>query len=117
MNLLPLNVAMQTNHLGRSKFSADPYFNGQFAGFRAYARALSPAEIVAPLPRIARPAAGASWSPGDTLSFSGDASDFADVPLSAAHLTWRIQYADNSATNTVFGPISGISSGEFVVPT
>ena len=52
---------MQTNHLGRSKFVADPYFNGQFASLRVYGRALSAAEIVAPLPRISRPIAGATW--------------------------------------------------------
>ncbi len=55
MNFLPLNVAPQTNHLGRSKFSADPYFNGQYTAFRAYGRPLSPAEIAAPLPVISQP--------------------------------------------------------------
>ena len=49
MNLLPLNVAPQTNTLGQSKFTADPYFNGQYASFRVYSWALTPQQIVAPV--------------------------------------------------------------------
>lgn len=116
MNLLPGEVRMQTNHLGRSKFSADPYFNGQFASFRVYGRPLSPAEIVAPLPRISRPVAGATWMPGATINFAGDATDFADIPLGASNLTWQIQYADTLTTNVVFGPASGLSMGTYAVP-
>lgn len=116
MNQLPGDVRMQTNHLGRSKFVADPYFNGQFASFRVYGRALSAAEIVAPLPRTLRPTAGATWTPGAAIDFAGDATDFADVPLGASNLTWQIQYADTTTTNVVFGPISGLASGSYVVP-
>jgi hypothetical protein len=116
MNQLPGDVRMQTNHLGRSKFVADPYFNGQFASFRVYGRALTPAEIIAPLPRISLPTAGAAWLPGAAIEFAGDATDFADVPLGASNLTWQIQYADTVSTNIVFGPVSGLSSGAYIVP-
>jgi hypothetical protein len=116
MNQLPGDVRMQTNHLGRSKFVADPCFNGQFASFRVYGRALSPAEIVAPLPRISLPNAGSTWTPGLAIDFAGDATDFADVPLAASNLTWQIQYADTTSTNVVFGPASGLSSGTYAVP-
>jgi arabinan endo-1,5-alpha-L-arabinosidase len=116
MNQLPGDVRMQTNHLGRSKFAADPYFNGQFASLRVYGRALSPAEIVAPLPRISRPIAGANWMPGAAIDFAGDATDFADIPLGATKLTWQIQYADAISTNVAFGPASGLASGSYVVP-
>ncbi len=116
MNLLPVNVAMQTNYLGRSKFSADPFFNGEFASFRIYGRALSPAEIVAPVPRILKPEVGASWSPGNSITIAGGATDFADVPLAPSNLSWRIEYSDDSQTNTVFGPSSGISNAVFVIP-
>jgi arabinan endo-1,5-alpha-L-arabinosidase len=116
MNQLPGDVRMQTNHLGRSKFVADPYFNGQFASFRVYGRALSPAEIVAPLPRISRPVAGATWMPGTAIDFGGDATDFADIPLGVSNLTWQIQYADATSTNIVFGPTGGLSSGTYAVP-
>jgi hypothetical protein len=116
MNQLPGDVRMQTNHLGRSKFVADPYFNGQFASFRVYGRALSPAEIVAPLPRISRPIAGATWTPGLPIDFAGDATDFADVPLGVSNLSWQIKYADATSTNVVFGPTSGLTGGTYAVP-
>jgi arabinan endo-1,5-alpha-L-arabinosidase len=116
MNILPGDVRMQTNHLGRSKFVADPYFNGQFASVRVYGRALSAAEIVAPLPRISRPIADATWMPGTAIDFAGDATDFADVPLAASNLIWQIQYTDTVSTNVLFGPVSGLTSGTYVVP-
>jgi hypothetical protein len=116
MNLLPLYVAPQTNHLGRSKFTADPYFNGEYACFRAYGHALSPEEIVAPLPVIAQPANGSTYQPGATINFAGLAVDFMNRPLGASNLTWQISYAEYGQTNTVFGPVSGITNGTFAVP-
>ncbi len=117
MNLLPLNVAPQTNHLGRSKFTADPYFNGQYASFRVYSRALSPAEIAAPLPVINQPADGIMYWPGTTISFAGRAMDFADIPLAPSNLTWRVEYAVDNRTNVVLGPISGVAGSSFSIPT
>ena len=116
MNLLPLYVAPQTNHLGRSKFTADPYFSGQYACFRAYGHALSPAEIVAPLPAIAQPANDSTYQPGAVINFSGSAVDFMNRPLGATNLTWQICYAQYGQTNVVFGPVTGITNGEFTVP-
>lgn len=46
MNLLPLETRAQTNHLGRSKFSADPDFRGQIGTFQVYGKTLSRDEIV-----------------------------------------------------------------------
>ena len=116
MNLLPLNVAPQTNHLGRSKFSADPYFNGEYACFRAYGRALSPAEIAAPIPTIALPASGSYYWPGTTINFSGSATDFANRPLRATNLTWVVNSIIAGITNHVLGPTSAVTSGSFVIP-
>lgn len=115
MSLLPLNVAPQTNHLGRSKFSADPYFNGQFSSFRVYSRVLSAGEIVAPLPRIIEPVDGSTWEAGGAVNFCGKATDFVNVPIAPSSLTWQVFFATNGATNLVFGPIAG-DSGTFVVP-
>jgi arabinan endo-1,5-alpha-L-arabinosidase len=117
MNLLPLNVAPQTNALGQSKFTADPYFNGQYASFRVYGSALSPQEIIAPLPEISQPANGSLYWPGETINFSGAATDFAAVPLGASNLNWQIEYAQDGNTNVVFGPVAGLFSGTFAVPT
>jgi arabinan endo-1,5-alpha-L-arabinosidase len=117
MHWLPLDVAPRTNHLGRSKFIADPDFNGQIASFRSYARALSPAEIVAPLPQISEPRTGATWEPGTTIHFAGIATDFADVQLGSTNLSWTITYSEGDTTNVVFGPASGIERGVFTIPS
>lgn len=114
---LPLNVAPQTNHLGRSKFVADPYFNGQYASFRAYSRALAAAEIVAPVPSIAAPDDGAKCWPGGKIRFQGSATDFMSVPLVASNLSWQIHHIYSGVTNVVFGPSAGLSEGEYLVPT
>jgi arabinan endo-1,5-alpha-L-arabinosidase len=116
MNLLPVNVAPQTNHLGRSKFTADPYFNGRFAAFRAYGRALSASEILAPLPVIAQPSDGALYQPGSSIAFAGSATDFMAVGLGASNLSWQIQYTQDGLTNIVFGPVTGITAGTLQVP-
>jgi hypothetical protein len=116
MSLLPLNVAPQTNHLGRSKFSADPCFNGEYAAFRVYGRALSPAEIAAPLPVISQPASGSAYWQGASISFNGWAADFANRPLAPSNLTWQVNYTQDGRTNIVFGPLTGTTSGTFAIP-
>ncbi len=117
MSLSPLQVRAQTNHLGRSKFVADPDFNGQISSFRVYSRALSATEIASPLPVIAQPADGSVYSPGSVIAFNGKATDFNDVPIAAARLNWRIDYVQDGQTNLVFGPLNGGTNGVFVVPT
>ena len=117
MFYLPLDVAPQTNALGKSKFIADPYFNGQYASFRVYGRALSPAEIIAPLPAISQPLDGTTYLPGEVINYAGTATDFASRPLSATGLTWKILYAQDGQTNVVAGPVTGTASGSFTVPT
>ncbi len=117
MDLQPFMVAPETNHLGRSKFSADPYFNGQYACFRAYSRALSPAEIVAPIATMTQPAVGATYTSGSSINFGGSATDFANRPLGLNGLTWQINYVLDGQTNIVFGPLTGIANGSYPVPT
>lgn len=116
VTLSPLAVLAQTNHLGRSKFTADPDFNGQFARFRVWGRALSAAEIAAPQPLILTPAAGAATWPGQTVTFSGSATDFAGVPLPASALSWRVELLRNGVTNIILGQLSGVTNGTFTIP-
>jgi len=116
MHSLPLDVAPQTNHLGRSQLSADPYFNGQYASFRVYGRALSPAEIAAPLPTIAQPADGSTYWPGSAIRFCGNATDFAGTPLASSDLSWVVEYTLDGRTNRILGPMPGTVSGSFTVP-
>ncbi len=115
MTFLPLNVVPQTNHLGRSKFPADPYFNGQFSSFRAYSRALSPTEIIAPIPEIAQPSDNSSWPLGSVVTFSGTATDFADVPIAVTGLTWTVKFIEAGTTNTIFGPSNNLANGSFTL--
>jgi hypothetical protein len=117
ITLSPLDVLAQTNHLGHSKFVADPDFNGQIASFRVRGRALSAAEITAPQPVIAQPPDGSLYWPGTTVVFNGSAKDFADVALGANALSWRIDYVQEGRTNIVYGPVAGITNGSFTVPT
>lgn len=117
MTFSPLQVRAQTNHLGHSKFTADPDFNGQISSFRVCGRALAAAEIAAPLPVIAQPRDNASYWPGQALAFSGGVTDFNDLPLAASTLTWRVEYVQDGQTNLVSGPLSGVTNGVFNIPT
>src|SRR6185369_5138376 len=117
VTLSPLDVLAQTNHLGHSKFAADPDFNGRIASFRVWGRALSAAELTAPQPSIAQPADGATYWPGTTVSFSGSAKTFADIPLGAGALSWRVEYVQDGRTNSVYGPVTGVTNGSFIIPT
>jgi len=60
---------------------------------------------------------GTSWVPGQTINFSGDATDFADVPLSATNLNWQIMYVLDGVTNLVYGPIHGTNQGSYTIPS
>lgn len=115
-NLSPVDVRAQTNHLGHSKFAADPDFNGQFAGFKAWGRVLSATELTAPAPVIASPADGTTYAPGTTVAFDGSARDFMEVPLGSGALMWRVEYIAAGQTNLVLGPTSGITNGSFQIP-
>ena len=101
---------------GRSQFPTDPYFNGEIKSVRIFGRVLSVNEIVEPEPTISVPADNSFYQPGQMVSFSGNAVDFADNPLSAASLTWTVQFCDTNGTNIVAGPYSGTGSGSFSIP-
>ncbi|MEI6075951.1 MAG: LamG-like jellyroll fold domain-containing protein [Verrucomicrobiota bacterium] len=117
VTLSPLDVEAQTNYLGRSKFVADPGFNGQIASFRVSGRALAPMEITAPQPVIDQPADGSPYWPGTTVAFRGTGTDFLDLPLASSACNWRVEYAQDGKTNIVYGPLTGITKGSFNVPT
>jgi arabinan endo-1,5-alpha-L-arabinosidase len=110
-DIVPANV-----WFGRSQFTNNPYFNGQISSIRVFGRALSANEIVAPQPMISAPVANSFYQSGETIAFAGNATDFADVPLSADSLTWTVEFCDTNATNIVAGPFFGISGGNFSIP-
>jgi hypothetical protein len=111
-DLAPTNV-----WFGRSQFPVDPYFNGQIGSVRLYGRALAPAEIIAPQPRITAPTSPVYFQPGSVIPFAGAAVDYANVPLSVSNLAWTAQFCSTNTTNIVLGPLAGVGSGSFVVPS
>lgn len=72
---------------------------------------------VAPTGTITSPAAGSRYAGGDTIVFSGTATDPEDGTLAASRYTWTVQFHHDTHTHPVLGPISGQTSGSFVVPT
>jgi hypothetical protein len=73
---------------------------------------------LAPTPTISAPASSLTWKVGDTITFSGSATDAEDGPLSAAALTWSLimrHCPSNCHTHTI-QTFTGISSGSFVAP-
>jgi hypothetical protein len=116
MTLTAPDFAPTNIWFGRSQFPVDPYFTGQISSIRLYGRALAAAEIVAPQPRITAPATDSNYQPGGVIQFAGAATDFADNPLSAADLTWTLEFCGPTATNVVLGPVTGVTSGAYPVP-
>ena len=111
-DVVPTNV-----WFGRSQFTTNAYFNGEISSVRIFGRALSADEIVAPQPTILTPLANSFYQPGTVIRFAGKATDFADVPLAADSLTWLVEFFDMNSTNIVAGPISGISTGNYSIPS
>jgi glucose/arabinose dehydrogenase len=71
----------------------------------------------APIPQITTPAAGTTVRPGQTIRFSGRASDPDEGNLPPANLTWTVILHHNDHTHPFLGPLVGVSSGQFTVPT
>ncbi len=116
IDLVPGNLGATNNYLGKSQWP-DPYFNGQLSGVRFFPRPLKVHELLAPLASIAQPDHGALFRPGESISFSGSAVDYADATISPTGLAWTVQWVINgTTTSTVLGPVSGVTNGTFTVP-
>ena len=70
-----------------------------------------------PVPIIGSPSNGATFRAGDTIAFSGSASDPDDGVLRASAFSWTIVFHHESHVHPAAGPFTGISSGSFVIPT
>ncbi len=70
-----------------------------------------------PVPRITSPEDGTYYSAGDLVSFSGQATDLEDGRLAESALSWEIVFHHSEHTHPFLGPIDGVSSGRFVVPS
>ena len=70
-----------------------------------------------PAGSISLPAAGTLYSAGDTIRFSGTGTDPEDGTLPSSAFTWLVVFHHDTHTHPFLGPIDGVSSGSFVVPT
>ncbi len=79
-----------------------------------------------PAASIDSPLVGATYSAGDTISFSGSATDALDGTLPASDFTWQVDFIANGVVKPsyfyevpgpFYGPVSGVSSGSFQIPT
>jgi glucose/arabinose dehydrogenase len=69
-----------------------------------------------PVPTIITPAAGAFYSAGTTLNFSGSASDPETGAVPASNFTWRIDFHHDAHTHPFYPATSGITSGSVPIP-
>jgi PKD repeat protein len=69
----------------------------------------------APVATINTPAAGAKYSAGDTITFSGSATDAQDGQLPASAFYWEVLLHHNIHTHP-FETFSGVKSGSFTIP-
>ncbi len=69
-----------------------------------------------PVPRISLPLEFSTYAGGDTLHFEGSATDPESGPLPDSALTWKIDFYHEAHAHPGLMPVSGISSGTFVVP-
>jgi glucose/arabinose dehydrogenase len=73
-----------------------------------------------PTPSIASPLAGARWKVGDTISFTGSASDAQDGSLAASRLSWAVvlHHCDTQGQCHQHPQTSyaGVNAGSFVAP-
>lgn len=116
VNLLPSDIDATKAHLGKSQFP-DPYLSGRLDSVRLNSRALSISEITAPTPAITMPGAGALYAGGDTISFQGTATDYADSGLASSLFTWSAEFHRDGQIDSVLGPWVGVTNGMFQVPT
>lgn len=71
-----------------------------------------------PNPVISTPSAALTWKIGQTINFSGSATDRQDGNLAASALSWTliINHCPSTCHQHVVQTISGVSSGSFTAP-
>ena len=71
-----------------------------------------------PVPVMNLPSSSLTYVAGDTIQFSGFATDPDESGnLPAANLAWQVTFQHDDHYHPVLGPISGQASGSFQVPT
>jgi glucose/arabinose dehydrogenase len=70
----------------------------------------------APVATITTPVAGALYSAGDTISYTGTGTDAEDGTLPPSAFTWEVVFHHDTHTHPFIAPTSGATSGSFVIP-
>lgn len=70
----------------------------------------------APVPVITAPANGSTVRPGQTVRFTGRASDPDEGTLDPSRLTWSVVQHHNDHTHPFLAPLRGVTTGTFTVP-
>ena len=68
-----------------------------------------------PVPVITSPAEGSTFKAGDTLTFTGSATDAEDGPLGTSGLSWRADLHHDTHTHPFLQPTAG-GSGNVTIP-
>jgi hypothetical protein len=71
-----------------------------------------------PTATIVSPSTGVTWKVGDTINFSGSATDQQDGNLPASRLTWtlNLQHCPSNCHTHQVQTFNGVASGSFVTP-
>ena len=70
-----------------------------------------------PVPTIGSPPQGTLYSGGQTITYSGTATDAEDGTLPASAFTWEVVFHHDTHTHPFIAPITGATSGTFTIPT
>ena len=70
----------------------------------------------APTATILSPAPATRFSAGDTITYSGTATDAEDGMLPASAFTWQVDYITGQVVRPLVAPTTGSTSGSFPVP-
>jgi glucose/arabinose dehydrogenase len=71
----------------------------------------------APTPQIVTPSAGLTYQGGDTIAYSGVATDLKDGDLPDSAFSWTIVFHHDTHTHPFLGPIVGTKAGSFQIPS
>ena len=69
-----------------------------------------------PAPQILTPAVGSTYGGGQTISYSGSATDPESGALGASAFTWSVVFHHNTHTHDLVLPTTGSTTGSFTVP-
>jgi glucose/arabinose dehydrogenase/regulation of enolase protein 1 (concanavalin A-like superfamily) len=65
---------------------------------------------------ITSPAPGLTYEGGDVIAFAGTGTDPEDGPLSAAAMTWTVQFHHGDHVHPFYGPAAGSATGQITIP-